>query len=226
MVPGVYSLKTSPNPLTPGLRDKGLVGYWSFDEGSGTIAYDRSGNNNNGTLINGPTWQDESNCKKGKCLSFDGVNDYVSYGSNKIPTGDAPKTISTWVKTSTSGPQVVVGFGNTVSNQEFSLGFEIGGDSRGIWLDYLGSGCMSGIFGTSGEWANIAVTYESSNVALYLNGKLIKTCVKYLSTGNSYRTIGTRIGNSWWLNGSVDEVRIYNRALSDAEIQAIYNATK
>ncbi|MCS6789191.1 MAG: prepilin-type N-terminal cleavage/methylation domain-containing protein [Patescibacteria group bacterium] len=53
--PGVYSIRNSSAPLTPGLRDKGLVGYWSFDEGSGTIAYDRSGYNNNGTLINGPT---------------------------------------------------------------------------------------------------------------------------------------------------------------------------
>jgi prepilin-type N-terminal cleavage/methylation domain-containing protein len=46
----------------------GLVGYWTFDEGSGTTAYDYSGYNNHGTLINGPTWQSGSNCKVGGCL--------------------------------------------------------------------------------------------------------------------------------------------------------------
>ncbi len=63
--------------LLPVSRDPSLVGYWSFDEGSGTIAYDRSGKGNNGTLFNGPTWQTGSNCIKGGCLSFDGVDDYV-----------------------------------------------------------------------------------------------------------------------------------------------------
>ena len=53
----------------------GLVGYWRFDEGSGSIAYDYSGNGNNGTLINGPTWVDGI---LGKALEFDGVNDYVN----------------------------------------------------------------------------------------------------------------------------------------------------
>src|SRR6266498_470903 len=56
----------------------GLVGYWSFDDGTGTIAGDSSGNDNTATLINGPIW---TSGEIGGALSFDGVDDYVSFAS-------------------------------------------------------------------------------------------------------------------------------------------------
>src|SRR5690606_37741696 len=59
MLPGVLQKGTHID-LTPPTRDRGLVGYWTFDEGSGTSAYDSSGNSNTGTLTNGPTWQTSS----------------------------------------------------------------------------------------------------------------------------------------------------------------------
>ena len=55
----------------------GLVGHWSFDEGSGTTTADRSGNGNTGTLNYGAAWEPSAQCKVGGCLSFDGVDDYV-----------------------------------------------------------------------------------------------------------------------------------------------------
>src|SRR3989338_5343069 len=58
-------------------QTSGLVGYWTFDEGAGTTANDSSGNNNTGTLTNGPTW---TTGKIGQALNFDGVNDYVDLG--------------------------------------------------------------------------------------------------------------------------------------------------
>src|SRR3989344_8523640 len=66
-------------------QTSGLVGYWTFDEGSGTTANDSSGNNNTGTLINGSTW---TTGKIGGALSFDGTNDYVLINSTAIGAGD------------------------------------------------------------------------------------------------------------------------------------------
>jgi hypothetical protein len=151
----------------------------------------------------------------------------VNYGGTGIPTGNSARTLGAWIKSITIGAQIVVDFGSQATNQEFGLGYEIGGDTRGIWVDYWNSGCMSGIFGNSGEWAHIAATFYGSNVVLYLNGNPIKTCSGVtLSTGSDYRRIGTRINNSWWFNGLIDEVRIYNRALSASEIKALYEATR
>ena len=79
-------------------QSEGLVGWWSFDEGSGTIAYDRSGNNNNGTLINGPTW---TQGKVGGALSFDGVDDYVVVPHNSTLNITSSITIMAWIKPQT-----------------------------------------------------------------------------------------------------------------------------
>jgi len=75
----------------------GLVGYWKFDEGSGTTASDSSGNNNHGTLVNGPTW---TTGKVGQALEFDGGDDIVKTTTSPI---SPPITISIWVKYITGG---------------------------------------------------------------------------------------------------------------------------
>ena len=86
-------LSKAPNNL-------GLVGYWSFNEGTSTIALDYSGNKNKGTLVNGPTWV---NGKQGKALSFDGVNGYVNIGdpaNGVLDVGTNDFTVSVWAKSS------------------------------------------------------------------------------------------------------------------------------
>ncbi len=83
------------------------IGYWSMDEGYGTTVHDESGQGNSGTLSGG-TWQDESMCISGKCLFFDGTNDYIN-----IPDADSlnvtETTISAWVKsaTTTAGKYII-----------------------------------------------------------------------------------------------------------------------
>ena len=62
----------------------GPVGYWTFDEGLGTTAYDESGQGNDGTIA-GAAWQDESMCVSGKCLYFDGTDDYVNIPECRLP---------------------------------------------------------------------------------------------------------------------------------------------
>lgn len=92
----------------------GLVGHWKFDEGSGTTAADSSGNNNTGTLINGPTWtlapSNGGDGKIGGAVSFDGITQYVNSGSNTILDNLPALSFSAWINPSTAtyGPQGTV----------------------------------------------------------------------------------------------------------------------
>ena len=104
-------LQTNPRSQLAALEGagSGLVARWTFDEGSGTIAGDSSGNNNIGTLTNGPTWTTDS--KVGSAaLQFDGVDDYVNagnLGSLDLTTGDF--SISLWVQSTitTNGDMLI-----------------------------------------------------------------------------------------------------------------------
>ena len=77
----------------------GLVGYWKFDENSGTVAADSSGHDNNGSLQGGVTW---ANGYTNSDLNFDGGNDDVNAGTNYILSGGAALTLSAWIKPFTS----------------------------------------------------------------------------------------------------------------------------
>ena len=75
-------------------QTSGLVGHWTFDEGSGTTANDSSGNNNTGTLTNGPTW---TTGKIGQALNFGGPNDYVGAGNIAVTNAQTKLTWSFWL---------------------------------------------------------------------------------------------------------------------------------
>src|SRR3989344_7937539 len=79
-------------------KENGLVGNWRLDENSGTSTADVSGNSNNGTLTNGPTW---TTGKLNSAVNFDGTNDRIAIGSDVIGTG--ADTISAWIKADSYG---------------------------------------------------------------------------------------------------------------------------
>jgi hypothetical protein len=95
--PYLYSVGTNKRLID---QAQGLVGYWPFDEGSGTIAYDYSGNGNNGTLVNGPQWVDG---KVGKALMFNNSGGRVEIPDNDLLSTHAvdstqEQTIVVWIK--------------------------------------------------------------------------------------------------------------------------------
>ena len=204
------------------LRDLSLVGYWKFDEGSGTTAADSSGNGNDGTLVNGPTWIADG--KYGGALKFDGVNDYVYVRDSDTLDVTNNFTIEHWFRPNSSINQwdtvtKSVGGGNyepfriNPANQS-QLCFQWSNTSQRNFT------CFTVNFVT-GAWHHIAVTFVNGNVSLYFNGTYVDSQTAlftsiYASTG--YLFIGTRNGGSNWVNGTIDEVRIYNRALSAEEI--------
>jgi len=217
----------------PPASSSGLVAAYSFDEGTGTKVNDASGNGNTGTLKNGPTW---TTGKYGKALSFDGVNDYVDVpNSSSLNIAGTKLTISLWVNiTDRSGPDMVLLSKPWASSSmpypyyQYAIEFDANGAKT---LDFLfgdTTGTLRGPFSLKppvGVWTHVAFTYDGTTVKGYLDGvqKLsVPTTQSLQARGQSLR-IGVDGAFGQAFKGKMDQVRIYNRALTASEIQADMN---
>jgi hypothetical protein len=217
----------------PVYNEDGLVLSFHFNEGSGTVAYDSSGNGNNGNLVNGPTWVDG---KFGKALSFDGVNDYVE-ANDSIGTFSY-LTIAAWFKLNSLPSSYATIYFNGDGSGGNDIHLAITSDGAIFSRADAPSECDISIWKSSsglvspGNWYHVVVVFDTVNDVkkVYLNGTLVQnvTYTCSIPTANYKDEIGRAYDNSflnnWYFNGVIDEVRIYNRALSDVEIQALYQA--
>ena len=204
-----------------------MVSYWSFDEATSTIAYDNQ-STNNGTLTNGPTWQSSSNCVSGSCLSFNGTNNYVG-----VPDDTSLKpsqiTAEVWVyPTVISVNQAILGKGDGGSTGG-GYNFVIYSSNYPSFWIYDGTGNLQNLSFNVGisanQWYHLVYTYDGTTAKAYVNGIYKNSLsVSGFTQKNIPLGIGSFSGGGWYFNGLIDEVRIYNRALSADEIQAHYKA--
>ncbi|OOP57492.1 MAG: hypothetical protein AYP45_03110 [Candidatus Brocadia carolinensis] len=210
-----------------------LAGHWKFDEGSGTVANDSSGNNRNGT-VNGAAW---STGKNGDGLRFDGTNDYVS-----IPRMNYDEiSISAWFYKNakdTSNADAIFGGWRWESNTQLQEGYDlrfhqdtpdmldfilITQDAGGDKTDKVARYRLGNSVGT---WYHVAGTYNKTTgeQKLYIDGQLVDTQTHPAGnvivplTSYSDMRIGHSRVNDGYFNGIIDEVRIYNQALSDQTV--------
>jgi len=202
------------------VSNSGLVAWWKMDEATSTIAHDFSGNRFNATLTNGPTWT--RSAKKAGGLVLDGVNDYVATGaiSTGIPT-NGPATVSGWFYPTTTA----VGRGSAIyyfrDLYQHSL-------NNYLYLlngaDYFNVATVL----TPNRWHHIAYTYSGTheNTILYLNGVPYPVTIQTASQNHASLSpfyIGSDNGGTANFPGRVDDVRIYNRVLSAAEVKKLYD---
>jgi len=195
----------------------GLVGYWSFNEGSGSTTSDSSENRNHGT-INGAVWTDG---KFGKALSFDGVDDYVTFGDVNNFDGLSAITIAVWLY-----PRE--GDDGILSDDSFLMRYS----GWASFLLYDNSGGNSGYIGqsaTMNAWHLFTGIYDSSiagnNMKLYVDGTLSSEThfSGTLASGGGSFVIAIQSGSADRFNGLIDDACIYNRALSESEIKQLYS---
>ena len=209
----------------------GLVAHWKFDENSGTTTADSSGNGHTGTLTNGPTW---TAGQTNAALSFDGVNDQVV--NNGIANLTNNFTIAFWAQPtatheidgeSTSGVSGVSGQRYAFwplwhTNGHVGAGISVGTNGVSVYEsnDYympatlVYSGSLSG-------WTHITLVYENKQPKLYLNGSLVRTG---LTSPMSFVHLNpAAIGGDvyGYYSGKLDDVSIYDRALSTAEVAGL-----
>jgi hypothetical protein len=200
----------------------GLVAAYTFAEGVGGTTADVSGNGNLGTLTGGAAWSTSG--RFGKALSFDGVNDLVSIADAATLDLTSGMTIEAWVN-----PAALSGW-RTVALKAMSGGlvyslYAHDGAPRPAGTVNTGGADLSAI-GTAAlplnTWTHLAVTFGGGTLRLYVNGAAVGTqaVTGTLRTSTGALTIGGNTVWSEWFAGLVDEVRIYNRALTQGEIQA------
>jgi pimeloyl-ACP methyl ester carboxylesterase len=203
------------------------VAHWKFDEGSGTVASDSAGSSP-GTIIDGPKWVDG---RIGGALRFDGLDDYVDCGKAAIL---APEklTVTFWVfvegKTSY---QYALGKAKDISPQR-DYTFSTGSDGRLEFAFGEDAGKRVAVQSKGqmplGQWVHVAATRDAGTASLYLNGQLENSApysFAVTNKGQSLRigSIGTTNGWAGFFKGKIDDVRIYDKALSAEAIQKLYS---
>ncbi len=202
-------------------NEQGLVAYYSFDEGEGNVTHDLSGNGNDGTIY-GAKWVDG---KYEKALEFDGMDDYINCGRGKSLDIVDEITICAWIKPNIfkhADYHIVV-----ESAADYGWFFGTGG-GKIVWL--IGHNSTSGwnialIDGIlADDWNHIAGTYNSKigTAEIYLNGIKVGSMSKKAEPTkrpNGFK-IGRESANHYAFNGTIDEVKIYNRVLTENEIRS------
>lgn len=212
---------------TTGSSVNGLVAAYGFEEASGTQVIDASGYANHGTTSGptppGPTRVTTS--QFGRALKFDGVDDWVTIKDSASLDLTTGLTIEAWVYPTVwlSGWKMAV-----IKEQTGGLAYGLYGNSYGDKpsnVENIGASDRILYAGThlpTNAWTHLGVTYDGSTQKLYVNGALAgsrsQTGAITLS-GGSLRIGGNSVWGEWF-TGYIDEVRVYNRALSSAEIAA------
>ncbi|MCX5638088.1 MAG: hypothetical protein NTX52_10420, partial [Planctomycetota bacterium] len=219
---------------------RGLVAYWNFDEGSGNIAND-SGGNNDGTIY-GAQW---TAGELGNALNFDGEDDYVEVPDNDAldPTSTQEITIAAWVNISTyvcpfhsacyfGIVSKTLTYDRDNGNYVFAIVTRFDPTYEGklrFGIVYNGlsfKDVYSNSLVPKNRWVHVAVTHDiNQNTKFFINGRLDSTDSSTIVTdfANSTKalTIGHTNSYSDYFLGQIDEVCIYNRALSAQEIQQL-----
>ncbi|MEQ1545765.1 LamG-like jellyroll fold domain-containing protein [Methyloglobulus sp.] len=210
----------TPKPVTNNTKS-GLVAAYSFEEKSGATTADASGNGNHGTVSGAVR---SSAGYFGSALKFDGVNDWVTIKDSASLDVSSGITLEAWVN-----PAVVMNDWTSILMKE-QPGNDIytlyaNSDKNKPMAAQWVNGRITTYFGGSNlapnEWWHLAATYDGRFQRLFVNGVLVSTRVQtgLIKQSNGVLRIG---GNSIWgeyFNGLIDEVKIYNRGLSLAEIQ-------
>ncbi len=188
----------------------------------GTTLIDMTGGGNTGTLTNGPTYSSAN----GGSIVFDGTNDKVTFPNNTIST-TAGITVDVWFKTS--------------SGTKYQDIFDLD-DSFGVWIttNYNSPGKITASFDTTGgimsadyvanNWYQVVISGSGTSNTLYVNGVSVATASQTVATSINLNT--ARIGNvdgdraSEYLIGNVASLKLYNRALTAAEISQNFNALR
>ncbi len=208
--------------------DSGLVGYWKFDEGSGSVAHDSSGNGLDGTIYTA-TWVDG---KVGKALHFNGADSWVDVSNNPKLSSLSQITLEAWIKVDNfiDRPVGIISKcdGNAPPvNAEYFLGtlnhkafFETDNTNA------IFSAQSPELINDAGTWYLLAGTWAGNTYSIYVNGALVASgsCTPQSTRSN---TLDVQIGRhgtwSWtYFSGTIDEVKIYNYARTPEQIENDY----
>ncbi len=207
-------------------NDPNLIGHWTLDDGAGTVAKESTGKGVDGALFGNPTWSTMG--VNGGCLLFDGVDDYVFIdGRWRIPA----YTMSVWFRCDSPGQRDILSAYER--GVQHGVLVELGADGRIRFLHRFPLGTAGGtsIYSTGnagdGQWHHVAVTKAKTEIVLYLDGvKAASGADSSVFNPTDYFSlaVGTldneRALARMWI-GAIDDVCIYDRVLTPAELKPL-----
>jgi predicted amidohydrolase len=220
------------------LADPNLVAQWEFDDASGTSAVDATGNGHTAALVGTPDWVTDT--ERGSCLDFNGIADYVTHDFN-LPRDEG--TLTHWVKADQLKSMIPYyeGDGTTNAHNGFS-GTDILEIHTGLydstadsWYSFFQDGTAQSSCVTAGtpvtdQWVHIAMSWNTSGyMKMYINGTQIGSSIDMTTESFEGRDATVHFigrpgdasaGRHW--DGCIDDVRIYDRQITDIEIEEIY----
>ncbi len=211
------SVKTTAN----GLPTDGLLAWYPYNSN----ANDESGNNNNCTVSSATLAPDRFGVAN-NAFSFTGSSKIFSSISN-VPQGNTPRSICFWTKPNSDGGTIINMGKNECSYKMFSIG-------RSGATAYFWGGCYDFPLGftiPNNEWSHIALTYEGGNMVIFKNGSLVNTLqsVPFSTFFSDFiiGAFGNNANDTWnYYNGLIDDIALYNRALTPEEVTLLYQGTQ
>ena len=219
---------TASATTSTGIPDANLIGWYKYDQTSGTTAADSSGYGSSGTVINGATW---TTGNRGNAVDLDGTNDYSALPAGVVSNANTA-TLSAWVNLDTvTNWMRIFDFGSGTStymnlmpkngsNGKIRFAIRNNGSSEQI-ID--GQSALA-----TGGWHHVAVTLNGATGTLYVDGLQVgQNTTMTLKPSDLGATTQNWIGRSQfadpYLDGRVDDFRIYNRAISASEVTSVMN---
>jgi glucose/arabinose dehydrogenase/PKD repeat protein len=221
---GNVTTSSSVTVTVDNAQTAGLVASWSFEEASGTLANDSSGNGNTATLVNGVA---RTPGRSGNGLTFDGIDDYLSVpNSPSLDISGTGLTLRMSINPQATGADSAVlskSWGTTMTSPFYQYGVELAGGTVPNFIIGTSSGVLAASMGralVTNQWSDLAITFDGSQVQFYVNGDPVSAVLmlgSITARGTSLH-VGADATPSQNFKGSLDEVRIYRRALTTAEL--------
>ena len=222
----IATLEGSTPPTSCIEPPSNLISWWPADGNANDIVGSNEGTTNNGAGFVGG--------KVGQAFNFDGVDDFIQASTSGLPTGNSDRTLDLWVKINefladvpdSSSPleTFFAGYGNFGSSGQI---YALGTAGNVLYFSQWGTALFGPSLQTD-KWYHVAVTNVGNFATLYLDGSVVASSTLGINTSVDTSFYMGRAPDSFGdirrLNGLVDEVEVFNRALTPSEIQAIFEA--
>jgi len=210
------------------LDPKTIAGMWLFDEGSGKIAADFSGNKNDGTLMNNAKWVAG---KFGQALSFDGINAYVNIPNSDSLNPTSAITMAAWIQPVTVTNITYIEIMRQDSGDKRKLfSFQLNGTQLTLGLNTAGAYwetdfAIAAKDYTDEKWHHVVYTYDGAKAIFYKDGSVVNSQAHSgkIAVETAPLMIGTCTASGEWFTGLIDEVAMFNVALAEADVKALMN---
>jgi glycerophosphoryl diester phosphodiesterase len=232
-ISGVADLATEPNiieqPITISFTHKNFlpltVAAWDFNEGEGETFTDQTGNNNTGTFYNGISW---SKGQIANGLILDGIDDYAEIpASSSLDIDGEEVSVSVWARLDLLPAEMPGAYGPIYDSEtdNYVIYEDRGTNELRFKVTTSGGAERPGIPAADlrvNEWLHIVGVYDGFNAMIYLNGEMKDSheLTGTVNTGQVAR-LGTSLGS--YFKGSIDNIQIFDRALSDTDIKFLYD---